>query len=177
MANSHPIPKHKRFKDLTGMRFHRWSVRSFAGMKGTEGAYWNCVCDCGAESEVKSGNLRSGKSKSCGCFNLAQIRKRNTKHAHANRGAKTPEYQTWCRMMKRCYTPSDPRYHYYGGRGISVCMRWHSYPSFFSDMGPRPSPKHSIDRINNDGNYEPGNCRWATALQQQNNRRPRGTAS
>ena len=174
MANSHPIPKHKRFKDLTGMRFHRWSVRSFAGMKGTEGAHWNCVCDCGAESEVQSGNLRSGKSKSCGCFNLAQIRKRNSTHGLS----RTPEYNAWLNMNKRCYNENDPRYKWYGARGIFVCPEWrHDFAQFLRDMGPKPSPKHSIDRINNDGNYEPRNCRWATWKQQQNNRRPRGTAS
>lgn len=175
MADAFPISTHKRFKDLTGQRFGRWSVISFAGMVGTEGAHWNCVCDCGTEREVRSLNLRRGKTLSCGCYNLEAIAERNHIHGHAERGSKPPEYLAWENMRRRCNNPADPRFKWYGARGISVCERWNSFMNFLADMGMKPSPEHSIDRIDNDGNYEPGNCRWTTSIVQQNNRRPRGT--
>lgn len=175
MADAFPIPTHKRFKDLTGLRFGRWSVASFAGMVGTEGAHWICRCDCGTERRVRSLNLRSGKTVSCGCYNLEAIAERSRSHGHAQRGAKPPEYLAWENMRKRCNNPSDPRFKWYGARGISVCERWNSFENFLADVGRRPSRKHSLDRINNDGNYEAGNCRWTTAIVQQNNRRPRNT--
>src|SRR6476659_2464041 len=82
---------------------------------------------------------------------------------------RTPEYRIWCGMLARCRNPRIERYPLYGGRGISVCEKWHRFSAFFADMGPRPSPRHSIDRIDNDGNYEPGNCRWATPIEQRRN--------
>lgn len=91
-------------------------------------------------------------------------------HKHSRRP--TPEYATWASMHKRCRIKTNPSYHHYGGRGITVCERWNVYENFLADMGRRPSPRHSIDRVNNDGNYEPGNCRWATGSEQINNRRP-----
>lgn len=89
--------------------------------------------------------------------------------------ARTPLYKVWSEMKRRCKNPNDPKYKYYGARGISVCASWDSFENFYRDMGERPTPKHSIDRINNDGNYEPENCRWATALEQRHNQRKSGT--
>jgi hypothetical protein len=173
MAEPISIPTHKRFKDLTGQRFHRWTAKSFAGMRGTAGAFWACVCDCGTKRDVLTSNLTRGLTRSCGCHSKEVTSARNMVHGMSKT---RPEYNAWLNMNKRCYNQNDPRFKWYGARGISVCDRWrNNFVAFFEDMGPRPSPKHSIDRENNDGNYEPGNCRWATAKQQQNNRRPRGT--
>jgi len=114
---------------------------------------------------VKSQDLRFGKTVSCGCFRLG-LKPRLT---HGGRG--TPEYSVWSGMWKRCTDRAARGYKNYGGRGISVCVRWADFALFLEDVGRRPSAQHSIDRINNDGNYEPGNCRWATTSEQSSNRR------
>ena len=129
--------------------------RSFHGRRTA----WKCQCDCGVVAVIISEHLRTGKSTSCGCGNKT--------HGMTN----APIYQTWVQMRRRCSNARHPQYPKYGGRGISVCDRWNDFENFLSDMGPKPSPRHSIDRINNDGDYEPSNCRWASAYVQTNNRR------
>lgn len=126
---------------------------------------WECVCDCGNKSIANGGNLKRGTSRSCGCFAGELWLKSRTTHGRS----KSREHKAWCRMKVRCYSRAFIEYHRYGGRGISVCDRWlHSFENFFEDMGLCP-PDMSLDRINNNGNYEPGNCRWATTVQQLNN--------
>lgn len=123
---------------------------------------WECVCDCGGKSYSKAASLANGHATSCGCA-------KGSSPIHGDsRGA--PEYRSWGMMHDRCRNPNNKRYGRYGGRGISVCDRWSDYQNFLADMGRRPPHCSSIDRIDNDGNYEPGNCRWATAKQQTSNR-------
>src|ERR1035437_8355292 len=124
-------------------------------------------CICGVEKEMYQSNVDSGKSKSCGCFNIKAIKERSTTHGKSH----LREYKTWIDMKSRCYTKKREDYQYYGARGIELCERWvYNFENFYSDMGPRPLGM-SIDRINVNGNYTPKNCRWATVSQQNSNQR------
>jgi len=128
-------------------------------------------CDCGKSKEVRAGHLRSGVTTSCGCLRRERIGLASTTHGHRS-GSPSPTYYTWATMIQRCINPKTKRYPSYGGRGIKVCSRWRdSFEAFLADMGPKPSPKHSIDRIDVDGDYEPGNVRWALDTEQRANRR------
>jgi len=168
-----------RFKDITGQRFGRLLVKHCVGSDKKHQALWVCSCDCGNAFIACGFRLRSGIVKSCGCLrrevSAARARITSRTHGHALKDNHTPEYDVWASMIYRCTNPNHPAWKYYGGRGISVCERWrHSFENFLSDMGFRPTDKHSIDRFpNNDGNYERSNCRWATMKEQAANRRPR----
>lgn len=160
--------------DLSGTRFGRLFVigRSDVVVRGH--STWVADCDCGRRVNVISNNLRRGLTRSCGCFAAEQASRLMTRHGYARKGRIATEHKIWMQIIQRCRNPNDLSYKNYGGRGIRVCDRWaNSFEAFLSDMGHRPSKLFSIDRINNDGNYEPGNCRWATAKQQAANRRPR----
>lgn len=158
---------HPKFIDLTGRRFGRISVISLASTRRYPGgrAYsklWNCVCDCGTRKQIEGGNLRDGRIVSCGCYRI----ERHTKHGRNTH----PLYQTWLGMIARCYDPHARGFNRYGGRGIQVCEAWRaSFEAFVADMGPRPKGR-TLDRQDNNGHYEPLNCRWATSVQQYVNR-------
>ena len=149
--------------DLRGKRFGRLLVRDRAGQTKNRNALWFCDCDCGNQARVTGHHLRKGHTRSCGCI--------VTKHGHAKRGHHSGEYRSWASMRLRCTTPSVRGWKYYGGRGIKVCKRWDDFGNFLADMGPKPTSKHSIDRIDSDGDYGPNNCRWATAIEQWVTRR------
>ncbi len=154
--------------DLSGQPFGRWTVAGIGQRRNGNTKYWLCTCKCGVQKEVRSDILINGTSTSCGCFQSEDLSVRQTKSDLS----RTSEYRTWWHMMERCHNPEDPSYENYGARGIAVCDRWRlSVNDFVNDVGKKPSPNHSIDRIDNNGNYEPGNTRWADAVTQVRNRR------
>ena len=154
--------------DIRGIRFGRLTaIERIGTSKTTRAAIWECRCDCQNECSVVSTRLRSGNTASCGCLYKETRHTNNFRHGLSH----SPEYRSWRGMFSRCCTQKNPKYPTYGGRGIAVCKRWRKFTNFISDMGFRPTSGHSIDRINNDGNYEPSNCRWATRGQQQLNKR------
>lgn len=161
--------------ELIGRTFGRLTVETDIGPRrlatGRSKRFLSARCQCGTAVEVTADNLRSGHTQSCGCFHHDNTLSVNVTHGDT-RVERTTEYRSWDAMKQRCLNPNDQKYPRYGGRGITICDRWlNSFESFLADMGRKPSPIHTIDRYpENDGNYEPGNCRWATPHQQADNR-------
>lgn len=157
--------------DLIGQKYGRLTVveNKTIGYKYK----WKCICDCGNETIVYHGHLRSGHTNSCGCLNREAVINRQYKHGQSGYNT-SKEYMTWLAMKSRCYNSNNISYKYYGERGIKICERWlNNFENFLTDMGKAPTKDHSIDRINNDGNYEPSNVRWTLPIEQANNRRIR----
>lgn len=154
--------------DLTGKTFGRLTVRSKSVTRGpSNSTYWECVCECGGRSRATTHQLTHGKVVSCGCLFSEMVAERNTKHGMMGH----PLYTTWRSMMDRCYRKNCRGHKNYGARGIGVCENWRDFSRFVADMGDKPSPEHSLDRIDNGLGYSASNCRWATRQEQNRNKR------
>lgn len=163
-----------RRKNMVGLVFGRLTVVEEAGISKGRKTIWACRCECGEVTRVVGDSLRGGKTRSCGCLQSERSSASNSKHGMSE----SSEYAIWKGIIQRCTNPSTKAYPNYGGRGITICDRWlygeanlSAFECFLSDIGRRPSEKHSVDRINNDGNYDPGNCRWASRKSQARNQR------
>lgn len=159
--------KVRKGKDLTGKRVGKLLIVNPTFYYDYYGRmYWECLCDCGNSTEHTNVRLTKGFAVSCGCQDL--------RYFHGD--SDSPEYNSWTSMRRRCLMPDYKNYKEYGGRGIQICERWlHHYPSFLEDMGRRPTPEHTLDRIDVNGDYEPDNCRWATPTEQSRNTRTHST--
>lgn len=162
--------------DITGKRYGRLLAEEFVGRNTKGNALWKCTCDCGAEKIAVLAELNRGKVKSCGCLarelSSQRTSKIATKHGNCTKANRSSEYDAWRSMKKRCTNPNYKQWADYGGRGITVCKEWlDSFDAFLRDVGHKPEPHLTLDRIDNNGNYEAGNVRWADRTTQSRNRR------
>lgn len=168
-------------EDMTGKTFGYWTVVSRAVVEGSSSTYWKCICLCGVQRNVLASKLKEKRSKSCGCMKSEMISESLSVHGGCI-GEISPEYQSFNGMLHRCNNIDRDDYHHYGGRGIKVCDSWDpskggNFSNFLSDMGTRPKGS-TLDRVDVNGNYEPGNCRWAIrSIQTHNSRKKRGALS
>ena len=161
-----------KFIDLTGNIYTKLTVLARVDNNKHGQSMWLCRCECGNTKIVRQSHILSGNTKSCGCFYKERIHEIHLKHGHNKKKHTSSTYKSWSELIQRCTNPNNKRYERYMGRGITVCTRWlNSFENFLEDMGERPSKDHSIDRIDNDGNYEPSNCRWTTYKEQNSNQR------
>ena len=155
-------------ESLVGQTFYYLTVETFAGSKD-QARTWGCRCRCGNYTILRTSVLKSGRTKSCGCL-FREFLETGRLNYRKHGKYKTPEYGAWAQMKSRCLNKKSRIYPSYGGRGIKICERWITFEQFFEDMGKRPSPDHSIERLNNNANYCPDNCCWATRKEQMRNR-------
>ncbi len=168
--------KRTRTTDIKGKRYGRLLAEEFVGRNHRNNALWKCTCDCGEQKVLVLSELNRGAVKSCGCLARELASERTAKvaqrHGHCSRDSRSSEYDAWRSMKKRCLNPSYVQWKDYGGRGITICQEWiDSFDAFLSDVGPKPEPHLSLDRIDNNGNYEASNVRWADRTTQSRNRR------
>lgn len=163
------LPTSPKFVNLAGKRYGRLLVIRYAGKIEPNSHLWECLCDCG-NTKISRRSVLINNSVSCGCYKKESNFGSKTHFKPTHGMAKTSIYMIWRGIIARCKNPKTTYYHRYGGRGITICDRWAtSFENFYADMGERPSSKHSIDRIDNNGNYEPDNCKWSTPKEQQQN--------
>jgi len=170
-VSSEPLtPGIERFIDLTGKKFNKLTIAKYVGKNRYGQSLWKCLCDCGKDKIVTSGNFKSGNTQSCGCLCVGGNR---LKHGLAKTGSVSKIYKIWSNMIQRCNNPKNRNYHNYGGMGIKVCKRWIKFENFYEDVGD-PLKELILDRININGNYEPNNWKWSTRKEQNINKKCKG---
>jgi hypothetical protein len=170
MANKITGEDDPRVKCFVGRKFNRLEAVRFVGMQGS-GQLWEFKCDCGGSKTILMKNVEKGITGSCGCLHHEMLLRRNTKHGQNTRANRHPMYGVWCGMLARCHNPNRKSYPDYGGRGITVCERWHTFQNFFDDMSATYQRGLMIERVDNEKGYCPENCVWETRKVQNNNKR------